>query len=134
MIKTKKKGISAERDLVHKFWSAGWACVRVAGSGNSSFPSPDLLAGNHFLQVALECKTMNSKYKYFEDNEILQLLEFSKKFGAEPWLALKFTRKSWIFVKVEHLNRTNTKWTINQEIAHEKGLSFDQFILKNQKI
>ena len=77
---------------------------------------------------------MNSKYKYFEDQEILQLLEFSKKFGAEPWLALKFHRKSWVFVKAEDLNRTNTRWVVNLDLAEEKGLSFEQFISKNQKI
>ena len=32
-VSKKSKGISAERELIHKFWGTGWAAVRVAGRG-----------------------------------------------------------------------------------------------------
>lgn len=134
MIKTKKKGTAAERELLHKFWDRGWACVRAAGSGSTSFPSPDLLAGNSLLRIALECKTLKKEHKYFDDLEISQLKEFSGRFGAEPWIAVKFDRKPWYLLKVEDLNRTKQRWGLSWRLIKEKGISFEDFILKNQKI
>jgi Holliday junction resolvase - archaeal type len=42
----KSKGSKAERDLIHLFWSKGFAAMRAAGSGSSQHPSPDILAGD----------------------------------------------------------------------------------------
>ena len=35
----KSKGSNAERQLLHMFWDAGWACLRSAGSGSMNHPS-----------------------------------------------------------------------------------------------
>ena len=50
----KSKGINAERSLIHKFWAHNWAAIRVAGSGSSKYPSPDVLAGNNLRKLAIE--------------------------------------------------------------------------------
>ncbi len=42
----KSKGSAAERELIHKFWANSWGAIRVAGSGSSQFPSPDILVGS----------------------------------------------------------------------------------------
>lgn len=43
----KSKGINAEREIIHLFWSMpGWTACRVAGSGSMKYPSPDVIAGN----------------------------------------------------------------------------------------
>lgn len=38
----KKKGIAAERELLHLLWDKGFACCRVAGSGSIPEPNCDL--------------------------------------------------------------------------------------------
>ncbi len=42
----KSKGSRFERDLIAELWKAGLAAIRVAGSGVSTFPCPDIVAGN----------------------------------------------------------------------------------------
>ncbi|MEK6876076.1 MAG: Holliday junction resolvase Hjc, partial [Nanoarchaeota archaeon] len=86
----KSKGINAERELVHMFWAKDWACLRIAGSGSSRYPSPDLLAGNKLRRLAVECKVTKEKSKYFDKESISSLRKFADVFGAEPWVAVKF--------------------------------------------
>ena len=97
----KRKGIQAERELLTLLWASGWAAVRVAGSGSSRFPSPDIVASNGVKVLALECKVVKTNTKFFPLKEIQELLEFSKRFKAEPWIAVKHF-KQWFFVRVEH--------------------------------
>jgi len=134
MVKTKTKGIVAERELIHKFWQSGWASIRVAGSGNTSFPAPDLLIGNGEKSIALECKTFKKNNKYLKNQEISQLKIFSEKFGAEPWLAIKFNRQPWYFLKITDLSKTNKHWSVSLNLAEKKGLKFEKFLKENQKI
>ena len=59
------KGTNAERELVRLFNELGWGCIRIAGSGSSKYPSPDILAGNALRRIAVECKTTKDNKKYF---------------------------------------------------------------------
>jgi len=124
----KSKGTNAERELLHMFWGAGWACVRVAGSGSSRYPSPDLLASNRIRKVCVECKITKNQHKFFPVEEINQLKEFSSKFGSEPWIALKFKDKAWFFISLEDLNKTNSGFSIKSSTAEAKGLLFEEFV------
>lgn len=122
----KSRGISAERDLIHKFWSKAWACMRAAGSGSGQFPSPDIIAGNNLRQLVLEVKITTEKRKYFSEEEIRNLRYFSEKFGAEPWVGVKFYRKPWVFLSIEDLEETGKNYVVSPEIADLKGLSFEE--------
>lgn len=125
----KTKGTNAERDLVHLFWKSGWAAIRVAGSGSSKYPSADVLASNNKGRViAIEAKSTRSTRKYLPDIEIRLLKEFCVRFGAEPWIAVKFLRKSWFFLKADDLERTGSNHCVSIGFATEKGLSFDEVI------
>ena len=57
----KSVGINAERELIHLFWSSGWSAVRIAGSGSSHYPSPDLIASNIARKLAIEAKVTKDK-------------------------------------------------------------------------
>ena len=96
----KSVGINAERELIHLFWSSGWSAVRVAGSGSSHYPSPDILASNISRKIAVEAKVTKDKSKYFSKEEIEQLRLFSEKFGAEPWIGVKFKNINLFFVSL----------------------------------
>ena len=125
----KSKGIQAERELVHKFNNKNWSCVRVAGSGSSKYPSPDLLTGNGLRRLAIECKTCKDSSRYVEEDAIRQLKEFSDLFGAEPWIAVKFDRKDWLFLSLDDLEKTGKNYLIDVQTAEKKGLLLDEFIV-----
>lgn len=134
MVKAKKKGTRAERELLHEFWKNGWACSRTAGSGNTSLPAPDLLAGNGQNSFVFECKTFKKNHKYIEFEEILQLQTFAEKFGAQPFIALRFSRQPWYFLRISDLNKTKKAWGVSLSLARQKGLSLEEFLSQNQKV
>ena len=124
----KSKGTNAERDLVHRFWSKGWPCVRVAGSGCSRYPSPDIIAGNKERMVAIECKTTKDNSKYFPKEEIRLLREFSTQIGAEPWVGIRFGREDWFFLSLDDLKDTGECLMASLDLARQKGLITDELI------
>lgn len=125
---TKSRGTNAERELIHKFWEKRWGAIRSAGSGSMQHPSPDILASNGKRIVAIECKMTSAEKKYFEREEIERLKEFSTLFGAEPFIAVKFLRNGWRFIKIDDLEETKKGYAIGKEKAEEKGLVFEDFI------
>lgn len=122
----KSKGINAERDLVHRFWEIGWACIRVAGSGSSKYPSPDLLAGNNLRKFAIEAKTTTSNIQYFDKKEIFELRDFANRFGAESWVAIKFKGSKWVFLGLEDLIETGKFFAASKSLCERRGLSFEE--------
>ena len=126
----KSKGINAERELVHMFWSKDWACLRIAGSGSSRYPSPDILAGNKLRRLAIECKITKDQKKYFEKKEINALKKFAEIFGAEPWVAIKFKGHEWYFISLEDLTETEKCFVADVKKATNKGLLFEEIISK----
>ena len=128
MISQKAKGSKGERELVRFFNEAGWSAIRVAGSGSSHYPSPDILAANAVRRLAIECKVTKERKKYFPDDEIEQLRTFSQRFGAESWIGVKFAGESWYFVLLEDLERTGTGWALSLEGAKRKGLEIQDLL------
>jgi len=124
----KSKGINAERSLIHLFWSASWAAVRVAGSGSSRYPSPDILAGNNIRKLAIECKASRDKAKYLTKEEVTDLISFAKYFGAEPWIGVKFDKMDWFFISPEDAKDTGKNYLVSEEIVKNKGLLFSELI------
>lgn len=124
----KAKGTKGERELVTYFNENNWSCIRVAGSGSSRYPAPDLLAGNAIRRLAIECKVVGENKKYFQGEEIEQLRVFSQRFGAESWIAIHFPRKPWYFVMLEDLEKTGNCWAISLSVAERKGLKIEELI------
>ncbi len=117
----KKRGIAAERELLHILWDKGFACCRVAGSGSIPEPSCDLLAGNTKKRHAIEVKTTKKGKKYISKEQFKSFLEFSDKFGLTPLFAIKFMRQGWFFIKPEHLDETEKSYSISLERAKLKN-------------
>jgi Holliday junction resolvase len=125
---TKRKGINAERELIHKFWENNWTAIRVAGSGSSKYPSPDIIAANISRKLAIEAKLTKDDKKYFTKQDIGQILEFSKKFGAEAWLAVKFSKYGWFFLPPSEIEKTKEGFVFSLKKAKLKGLSFNELL------
>lgn len=126
----KSKGTNAEREIIHRFFDNDWVAIRSAGSGSQQNPSPDILAGNNLRRLAIECKTVNDTKKYFTKKEIDELVYFAQKFGAEPWVAVRFDRINWFFLNIEDLELKDKSYFIDVVIAKRRGLSFSQLIGK----
>lgn len=124
----KAKGTKGERELVKFFNENNWACIRVAGSGSSRYPSPDILAANAVRRVAIECKVTKDQKKYFQDAEIKQLQTFSQQFGAESWVGVKFPNNPWYFLTLEDIHNTGKCWVVSVDLAKRRGLSTEELI------
>jgi len=126
----KSKGINAERELIHLFWANGWSACRVAGSGSTKYPSPDVLAGNNVRKLALECKVTKDIRQYFTKKEIDELQTFCQLFGAEPWVGVKFNHVDWYFLTIEDLANRGSGYSINIPEAKMKGFLFNELVNK----
>lgn len=125
----KSKGIGAERELIHKFWETDkWVAHRIAGSGSSKYPSPDIIASNNIRKIAIECKTSKEKRIYIPKKEIEELKKFGEMFGAESWVGVKFNRNNWLFLTIEDLEETEASFCITLENAKAKGFLFEEMI------
>ncbi|MBW2990129.1 Holliday junction resolvase [Candidatus Woesearchaeota archaeon] len=121
----KSKGSKAERDLIHLFWSKGFAAMRAAGSGSTQHPSPDIVVGNGKKFFAFECKSSRDKSKYLTKDEITQLDLFSNSFGARAFVAIKFDNEQWYFLRLTDLKKTAKSYVVTLELAKKKGLGFE---------
>ncbi len=128
MINRKSKGSNSERELVSMFWKAGWAAIRVAGSGLTKNPNPDVLAANKIRRVAIECKATKETKKYFSKHDIEQLKKFSEMFGCEAWIGIRFNNMKWLFISTEDLEKTKKGYVASIELMKRRGLLFEELI------
>lgn len=133
-MKVKAKGSNAERELVHLFWKEGWAAARVAGSGSTTLPSPDIIAHSPTRSIVIECKATRAKTQYFTQKEILELQEYAARANAEPWVAVKFNRDSWYFCPAHTLEETGSQHKLSQARARSLGFSFKELLGHQQSL
>ena len=127
----KGKGTRAERELFHLLWKEFGACVRVAGSGSTSQPAPDLLASNGKRVFAIECKSIKGEKKYFSSEELEQLCIFANTFGAEAWFAIRFDTKGWFFLEAKKIPLSKgEQYVVSYSQLQKEGLQFWEFIGK----
>lgn len=134
---SKRKGSNAERELVHMLHDKGWAAMRAAGSGCTTLPSPDVVAGNTERYLAIECKSIKNNSQYFPEDEIEQLRTFAEAFGAEPWIGIRFDFLKWFFVHLDDVKKGKGKlYVITLEHAQKEGKSFEELVglFKQEKL
>ncbi len=127
-MKVKAKGTNAERELIHMFWENNWAAIRVAGSGSSRYPSPDIITGNGIRTLAIECKSIKGSTKYIPLDQIENLSEFARIFGAEPWIGVRFDNVNWFFLGLDDLVKTEKSLKFSLIKAKRVGLLFEELI------
>lgn len=136
LIYLSSSGVKAERDLVHMFWEAGFAVLRAPASGGGTvLPRPDLIAGSVKRKkfFVLEIKTIRKDILYISAEQIISLLEFSKRIGFEPYVGVKFKnrRKGFSFLHVpdQLLNvRNGNNYKITYTHTSSNGISFGELI------
>ena len=123
----KRKGSRIERELIDMLWANNYAAVRSPGSGVSSHPVPDIIAGNGKRFMVFEVKARSNLPIYIQNQRIDELLYFSRKFGAEAFIAVKIPRKKWKFIKIDQLKRTKRGYKVDDDVFHN-GMNFDEVI------
>jgi holliday junction resolvase Hjr len=129
---SKKKGNRLERELINMFFDTGnHIALRAAGSGSTPLPCPDLIVGCDGRVLAIECKG-GKKARYIKKKQIEELIEFSRKFGAEAWLGARFNNTEWLFLRTEDLkvSKSGENFVVDLKLAKEKGLRFEELISK----
>ena len=126
----KQKGSSLERELVHLFYDAGWAPVRVAGSGSAQIPAVDIVVGKGGRVFAIECKGSRDAKIYIAKDQIRELALFATTFGAEPLVGVRFDREEWRFLTLGQLQETEKHFVVDRTAALSKGKSF-QWVLEH---
>ena len=128
---SKVKGSRLERELFHMFWNQkGWAGLRVAGSGSTTLPASDLLAGNGSRILAIECKSGKGR-RDIKKKQVEELKTFSKLFGAEAWVGVRFDNMPWYFLQLGDLGKSKGKnYFVNPALAVKKGIVFEELIGK----
>ena len=97
------KGANAERELIKAFFDKGFAVLRVAGSGVSPLPSPDVVALKSGRIIAIECKAWKGNYLAIESKTFLDEVNWAKTAGAEFFVGWKVPHKGWFFIQERHL-------------------------------
>ena len=131
-----KKGTAEERDLVHKLWDRDFAAMRAPASGGATKnPLPDVVAGNGKIYLAIEVKTTSKDKIYIDFEQIDALVEFSKKFGATPYIGIKFKYTKWYFIAPENAEKTkNGNIKIEKNFILENGLEIDEIVGKDKQM
>ena len=115
------KGSNAERELARIGWEKyGWATLRAPGSGSIDRPSPDVIFINaqydrdygiyekkqHTEIIAVELKNHPNGTATFKEQEIEELIEWSNRAGAKPYVGIKPDLRKhdqWYFEKPKNL-------------------------------
>jgi Holliday junction resolvase len=116
------KGANAERELIHMLFKRGLAVLRVAGSGSTSLPSPDVVAMKPGMQLAIECKAWSKAYLRISNAQMEELYKWSEMAGAELYIAWKIPRKGWRFLKPEQFNDSPKGFNISLKKALSQGI------------
>ena len=105
------KGANFEREVIADLWSHGWASMRAAGSGTTSYPVPDVIGVRAGKVILIECKTTKGDRLSLK-KDILDLDEFRKLSGGDAYIAIKFFKKPARFYNIRPIIERNV-YTIN---------------------
>lgn len=131
MSENKRRGVSIERRIVSKLRNKGFAVIRAPASGSKRKDSiPDIVAMKSGVILTIEVKSRREGNKiYLRREQIEGIWDFSKKAGAEPFVAVKVGDEREIyFVKLSSLNQTpGGNYVLDVNNVEDK-MSFDDLI------
>ncbi len=128
MKKNKAKGSNAERELLFLLFDKGFAVSRVAGSGSSTLPTPDIIATKNRITVAIECKTKSGDYLNIKESQIQELQIWEKLSGFKSFIAWRLGKDAWYFLEIKDLKKTIKAYSIKKDEMINNGKTLDQFV------
>lgn len=127
------KGAAAERELIHRLFDAGFAVVRVAGSGKSSIPAPDILALSPRQKFCIEVKAVIAPHLFIPKYQLLELADWANRAGICPLVAWKIPR-DWFFLALEDFHETGKNFGISRDTAAHQTTPFEVLIGKQTRL
>jgi len=125
---SKSKGAHYERQLVRAFWEAGFGVLRAPTSGGATSRAlPDIVAGNGKVYYAIEVKMKKELPIYIREEQIEEIKEFSRRFGAKAFVAVKLPYKEWRFIPLESLSKNGKYFKVGEE-EYLKGLKLEDLV------
>lgn len=121
------KGANAERELIKILFNKGFAVLRVAGSGVSPLPSPDVVALKKGRILAFECKAWQGDYLAIPVTTMKEEVNWARIAGAEFFVAWKIPRAGWLFVKFENFHNAGKNFMITLQEAKKTSRSIESF-------
>lgn len=125
-----QKGARAERELMQLLHEQGFALLRAAGSGVNPMDCPDVVAMRNGRALAIECKAWDSTSLSISKEQFEGDVEWSKRAGAEFWIAWRLPREPWLFLKPSDFRFSGKNYLTTQTEAHEKGILLDALIAR----
>lgn len=119
------KGANAERELIHTLSDLGFAVLRVAGSGVSPLPSPDVVALKDGRILAFECKAWKGSYLAIPLVTMNDEVNWAKTAGAEFFIAWKIPRDGWLFVRAANFHNAGKNFMISLQDAKRNSISLE---------
>jgi Holliday junction resolvase len=111
------KGASAERELIHTLFERGFAVLRVAGSGVSPLPSPDVVALKDGKILAFECKAWKGTHLAIPVQTMRDEINWAAVAGAEFYIGWKIPREGWLFVRANNFHNAGKNFMLSLEEA-----------------
>ncbi len=106
MVKTYKKGYTAEREILHELFRMGYAVIRAPRSGSTSLPCPDIVAAKNGKIIVLECKSRKGGFKVPQE-QLDELKEWEMRAKATAYIAWKVAHKGWFFFPLPVVEENN---------------------------
>lgn len=119
------KGANAERELIHVFFEHGFSVVRVAGSGKTALPAPDIVALKDGKILCFECKAWDKNYLNISSQQMDEVVGWSDRAGAILHIAWKLSHKGWIFFQPNQMKKTGKGYSMSKENALKHGLNLN---------
>jgi len=124
----KTKGSNAERELLFMLYEQGYAISRVAGSGSSTLPTPDIIAIKKNKGFAIECKTKSGEYLNIRPSQIDELEIWERLSGLKSIVAWRLGKNKWYFIHYTKMKKTKKAYSIKRKEIQENGLDFKELL------
>jgi len=122
------KGANAERELIHTLSDLGFAVLRVAGSGVSPLPSPDVVALKSGRIIAIECKAWKGEYLAIPIITFNDEVNWAKTAGAEFFIGWKIPREGWLFIRAESFHNAGKNFMISLAEARACSITLETLV------
>jgi Holliday junction resolvase len=124
---TYKKGSRAEHELIKMLMGQGYSVIRAAGSGGGT-PCPDVLAFKRIDQFGFECKSVESQSLQLRTEQIEHLKQWELNTNITTFIAWRQRGGNWLFVRVEHVKKTEKGYSLTLKQAKLFGIELKQLL------